>query len=851
MDQEDKNLDTGNISSNSTEAYGDGVKAGETDTTNTRVLDRKKVYVDLGAYDANRHDRKGYVIDITSRGVGLKKVHVNSGDVIHWVICANEHFPVERFSFIAKCRWTSVDQFNNDPLSGFQITRISPEDSARLRKFLLFLGSRYFRDLTSHLRVEDALRSVEAQYRSIVDSQNELIVRFLPNSEISFANQAFCNLVRKHKDVLVGKNFFDWALVEPDHDPKASLSLLTIENPSSVTQFALVGPTGDVKYYEWSQKCFFDGKGIPNFYQLVGREITERILLPDKRQKKIGEFADPKPQLSVQSASPALLSTKKLQHGETAGKHQNHKSLDEFSSLVLEDSPKRQEEIQQALNLKIVADRANFGLAMADMDENVIYSNNYFATIHGFSAEDVIGKKISVFHTPDQMRSVDKLNNELKTDGCVAVQEVWHVHRSGREFPMLMSGVLIRDEQDNPALMAISAIDVTELKQVQEALAHSQKMEALGTLAGGIAHDVNNALFVMTGYADLALEEVEPDSRLANYLKSVLKSGQKIKKMISQILTFSRGSTDDKNSVHVTPLLKEITKYMIGAMPRNIRLEEHINCPNDRILADTTQLYQLITNLIVNARDAMIDKGGTLRIALENVDTRDALRQEPKQMITGNYVLITISDEGQGMTKEIKDRMFDPFFTTKQAGQGIGMGLPMIHMILENHQANIEVDSELGKGTIIRVYFRVLESESAEKNEVDKHTQSLGSGNILIVDDEPNVLDMLRQLLELMGYSVTPVSSAKQALNLAQQHPEKFNLLITDLTMPEMNGIQLIRDLRKSLPSLPVILCSGYTDVIEKEKDSEIGITAFLTKPISLNDLSTTLKKALEPKANN
>ena len=161
MDQEDKNLDTGNISSNSTEAYGDGVKAGETDTTNTRVLDRKKVYVDLGAYDANRHDRKGYVIDITSRGVGLKKVHVNSGDVIHWVICANEHFPVERFSFIAKCRWTSVDQFNNDPLSGFQITRISPEDSARLRKFLLFLGSRYFRDLTSHLRVEDALRSVE------------------------------------------------------------------------------------------------------------------------------------------------------------------------------------------------------------------------------------------------------------------------------------------------------------------------------------------------------------------------------------------------------------------------------------------------------------------------------------------------------------------------------------------------------------------------------------------------------------------------------------------------------------------------------------------------------------------
>lgn len=280
MDQKDEPV---SLEKNSNDIADSNEKTAPLDnlsSTNTRVLDRKRVYVDLPAYDSNRSHRKGFVIDITSRGVGLKKIHTTPGDVIQLVICADDHFPVERFSFVAKCKWTSVDQFNNDPLSGFQIIRISPEDSAKLRKFLLFLGSRYFRDLTSHLRVEEALRSVEAQYRSIVDSQKEIIVRFLPDAGLTFVNQAFCNFVRKNEDYLIGQNFFDWAVIGPDLDPKTSLSLLTPENPSLVSEFPIAGPTGEIRFFEWDQKCFFNDNETPEFYQLIGRDITE------KRQEK-------------------------------------------------------------------------------------------------------------------------------------------------------------------------------------------------------------------------------------------------------------------------------------------------------------------------------------------------------------------------------------------------------------------------------------------------------------------------------------------------------------------------------------------------------------------------------------
>ncbi len=846
MSQEENSVSVEKGSGEFVESEEKNVSVDNSHTTSTRVLDRKRVYVDLPAYDANRSHRKGFVIDITSRGIGLKKIHTTPGDVIQWVICADEHFPVERFSFVAKCKWTAIDQFNNDPLSGFQIIRISPEDSARLRKFLLFLGSRYFRDLTSNLRAEEALRSVEAQYRSIVDSQKEIIVRFLPDSGLTFVNQAFCNFARKDKDYLIGRNFFDWTLAEPDMDPKTCLSLLTSESPSASSEFALAAPSGDIRYFEWDQKCFFNDDGTAAFYQLIGRDKTSRKL-EDKRQDRI--------RLELEQTNKELLATieaLKKQAPSTLGTEapdsDQNRSTEIYDRSFLAGTVKMNllTEDDNAHILKVIADRANFGLAIAQTDGTVIYANNYFLIAHGLSAEDAIGHHLSIFHSPEQLKQVASLNTQVQTEGHYDAQEVWHRHASGRDFPMLMSGSLIIDDKNQIKLLAVSAVDISQIRQMQEALNHSQKMEAIGTLAGGIAHDVNNALFVMTGYADLALGGVEPGSRTANYLNSVLKAGQRIKAMVNQILAFGKGEGDQKKPVHLTPLLKEIVKYMRGAIPQRVRLEEQIDCPNDLVEADTTQMYQLIVNLMVNARDAMMDSGGTLTVCLKNVRKEETKSDTARKLSDGEYLLMTVTDTGLGMTKEIMDRIFDPFFTTKQAGAGLGMGLSMILMILDNHDAVIEVESEPGAGTSFNVYFRACQTDDKKSDSTEFSEEISGSERILFVDDDLAILEMSRQLLELMGYQVTLASSGYDALDLIQKSGDSIDMVITDMTMPGMNGMELAQEIRKIRPQLPVILCSGYTDVFEEDNASDMGIGAFITKPIGRNELSETIRRLLD-----
>lgn len=826
---------------------GKNVSLDNSNSANTRVLDRKRVYVDLPAYDANRSHRKGFVIDITSRGIGLKKIHTTTGDVIQWVICADEHFPVDRFSFVAKCKWTSIDPFNNDPLSGFQITRISPEDSAKLRKFLLFLGSRYFRDLTSHLRAEETLRSVEAQYRSIVDSQKEIIVRFLPDSGLTFVNQAFCNFARKDRDYLLGRNFFDWTLSEPDLDPKTGLSLLTSECPSSSAEFALAAPSGDIRYFEWDQKCFFNDDGTPAFFQLIGRETTSRRLEERRRNEIESELRQTNQKLL--SEIEALKKNSLLESGsETCAPVENKSPVTDPKSFLPADAGtdclKKEENTDI---LKTIADRANFGLAIAQTNGTVLYANSYFLSVHGMSEDEVVGRHLSIFHSPEQLEQVTALNNKVQTEGSYDAQEVWHRHASGREFPMLMSCSVITDDRNGQNLLAVSAVDITQVKQIQEALNHSQKMEAIGTLAGGIAHEVNNALFVMTGYADLALGGVEPDSRAANYLNSVLKAGQRIKAMVNQILVFGKGEGDQKKPVHLTPLLKEIVKYMRGAMPQGVKLEEHIDCQNDLVEADTTQMYQLIVNLMVNARDAMMDSGGKLTVSLKNVMKEETKAETAGKLLDDEHILMTITDTGRGMTKEIKDRIFDPFFTTKQTGSGLGMGLPMILMILDNHDAIVEVESEPGSGTSFNVYFRVSQTDK-KKSDSPELTEGdvSGSERILFVDDDSAILEMSEQLLELMGYQVTLASSGQEAMDLIHNRCDSFDMVITDMTMPGMNGIELAQEIKKICPDLPIILCSGYTDVVEEDNVPDTGIGAFITKPMGRNELSETIRRLLD-----
>ena len=316
--------------------------------------------------------------------------------------------------------------------------------------------------------------------------------------------------------------------------------------------------------------------------------------------------------------------------------------------------------------------------------------------------------------------------------------------------------------------------------------------------------------------------------------------------MVNQILAFGQGDTQEKKPLRLTPFLKETLKYMRGAMPGNVQMEEHIDCSKDMIQADATQMYQLIVNLLVNARDAMMDHGGALYVGLDNIVIDCNAIDSKIKLSVGEYVRLTVKDTGSGMTKEIKDRIFDPFFTTKQAGRGMGMGLPMIHVILDNHNAAIEVDSEVGKGSTFNVYFNVFEEKSEQTEITEKCDEVQGSERILFVDDDESILEMSKQLLELMGYAVSTAISGPEAIKIMGGTEKKFDLVITDMTMPIMNGIQLAQQIKLNNPDLPVILCSGYTDVVEESKASEMGINAYITKPIGKNQLAETIRRLLD-----
>lgn len=411
---------------------------------------------------------------------------------------------------------------------------------------------------------------------------------------------------------------------------------------------------------------------------------------------------------------------------------------------------------------------------------------------------------------------------------------------------------LERDESGNPARIQIVIQDITEQKQAEEErkrlqsqLNQSQKMEAIGTLAGGIAHDFNNILGAILGYAELARDDSPDGSLVARDIDQVIVASNRARDLIKQILAFSRQVETQPIPLDPAVIFKETIKLLRSSLPSNIAIVQDLDCDCGLILADSTQLHQLLMNLCTNGAHAMEKTGGTLSISLHKQTlSRNDLATD-NQVEPGDYVQLSVSDTGVGIPAEIRERLFDPYFTTKETAQGTGMGLAIVHGIVKGYGGFITFASQLGQGSEFRIFLPVLEQHDIEEIRLVEQLIPVGTERILFIDDELMHAEMGQAMLERLGYSVTVRTDSLEALTTFKNQPDDFDMVITDQTMPGMTGVDLARRMLQIRPQLPIILCTGFSSNISEEMVRFIGIQGFALKPLAQKDISTLIRKVL------
>jgi len=363
-------------------------------------------------------------------------------------------------------------------------------------------------------------------------------------------------------------------------------------------------------------------------------------------------------------------------------------------------------------------------------------------------------------------------------------------------------------------------------------------------LAGGIAHDFNNILFSMIGYTEMALDDTEKGTLLHNNLQEVLIAAQRAKCLVKQILTFSRQADQDLKPLQIQLVVKEVLKLIRSSLPTTIEIHQNISNACGFVMANATQIHQVAMNLLTNAYHAMEDEGGKLEVTLKEVDL-DMDDLEDPAMIPGPYVCLTVKDTGAGIDEYVMDRIFDPYFSTKEKDKGTGLGLAVVHGIVKSYGGNIRVYSKPGKETAFHVYLPVIQTR-AETNETRVISPvEGGKEQILLVDDEEQIVRMSQQMLKKLGYHVTARTSSIETLEAFRAAPDKFDLVITDMTMPNMTGVQLAKKLFNIRPDIPILICTGFSEKISEHKAKAMGIRGYVMKPVVKSELAKKIREVL------
>jgi PAS domain S-box-containing protein len=482
-----------------------------------------------------------------------------------------------------------------------------------------------------------------------------------------------------------------------------------------------------------------------------------------------------------------------------------------------------------------------------------IYINSAALNATGVTKEEMIGKshrEMGIF-TKEQCDFLEeKVQHVFKTGESIGTQFEWESS----------DGIITLDWRLTPefneegrvhTVLGVSR-DISGIKRaekerqrLEEQLQQAQKMEAIGTLAGGIAHDFNNILGSIMGYTELSIKGLPEDSIVKTNMQRVMISAERARDLVKQILAFSRKQKSERKPLYINLVIGEVLKMLRSTIPTTVEIRSDLGENLNLALVDPTQIQQLIMNLCTNAVYAMGEEGGVLEITSREVDFYHGTTLN-KDIKSGRYHKITVKDNGHGMSQDVQSRIFEPYFTTKD-GEGTGMGLAVVHGIVKNHDGEISVSSEPGKGTTFEIYLPVLKEGDLVTPSIDmEEIIKGGSERILLVDDEKNLVDMGKQMLETLGYTVTVRTSSIEALELFKNDPNRFDLIITDQTMPNMTGIHLASGITHIKPNIPIILCTGFSELINEENFRSKGVSAFIMKPIILAEIAALIRKVLD-----
>jgi PAS domain S-box-containing protein len=648
------------------------------------------------------------------------------------------------------------------------------------------------REIGWRLHIEEELRESEQRYRTLFERNLNPIAIIDKTGRYIDVNPAFLEFTGKTREQLLRMSVFDFAVPDKRGIQETAHREVWETGGTLETEYFI---DGKIKVLELTVSPV-SYRGIDAVVG-VGRDITERKQSEASRKKIEKELIE----------------------------------RNQFIETILDNLP--------------------IGLAVNYIDEGkATYVNKKFEEIYGWPREDI--EDIETFFQkvyPDPVHR-DKIKKRILEDiqskdpERMAWEGLSVTGKDGRKRIVLAKNIPLYEQN----LMISTVQDITERQNLETRLQRAQKLEAIGTLAGGIAHDFNNILSAIIGYTEITLNSIEKNAAIHDYLQQVYAAGLRAKDLVRQILAFARQSEEELKPIRLDKTVHEILKFIRASVPTTIKIQQRVES-DSVIMGNVTQVHQMLMNLCTNAAQAMEAEGGIMEVTLKDIKIDGGSETKKTTLKPGEYIQIRVSDTGVGIPPDIIESIFDPYFTTKEPGEGTGMGLALVHGIIESYGGQITVDSKPGEGTVFAIFLPKIKRQ---KEIISREAEIIpdGSEHILYVDDELPLARTGGRLLEDLGYAVTTRTSSVEALELFRTKPDEFDLVITDMTMPNMTGDQLAVELMKIRFDIPIILCTGYSKKISDKTAFDIGIRAFSYKPVVRAELAKTVRKVLDEAKN-
>jgi len=515
-----------------------------------------------------------------------------------------------------------------------------------------------------------------------------------------------------------------------------------------------------------------------------------------------------------------------------------------LASIIMERDQREKKLRHSESKYRTLVENLPQRLFLKDKNSVFVSCSNNLAKDLDITAEQIVGKTDFDYFPKEDAEHYQQDDQRIMKSGVTEEIEETMIIKGKKRVIQTVKTPVLDENGDVEGILSIF-LDVTKQKQLEENYYQSQKMESIGRLAGGIAHDFNNFLYMIIGNAELVLNSIEKDNPDYRNLEEILKAALKAAGVVKQLLNFSRKTCQELKPLGIVAVVEDAIIFLRNTIPSSIRINQKFPEKEVTVMGDATQINQILMNICMNAYQEMEKTGGIIDITAEKIILNKGVLTNSSNLNEGSHFKITIRDNGPGISSDIIDQIFDPYFTTKEIGKGSGLGLSIVHGLVKDHNGFINVESEINQGSTFTILFPVVEQE-AETQILIQENFPKGTERILFIDDEKSVLYMGKKILKKLGYEVEAKNKPIEALELFKLTPEKFDIVITDMTMPEMNGVEVSKKIMSIRPDVPVVICTGHSPLIDEDSAMNYGVTKLVMKPISMQEIAKTIRDVLD-----